>query len=347
MSADYSRIHRLLRILLLIQTEPGWNAERLAETCGTAVRTIYRDLDVLERIGIPYRYDEATKGYRMQRDVFMPPIELTLEESLALIALLGQVAEGGQVPFMQPAAKAIAKLRGQLPGDLRHELDELDEHIAVHLAATGSSDDIEDVYELIRRAIAKRRALRCSYESLGARQDDRRGAEVFRFEPYCLLFSQRAWYAVGFHAGRGEVRKLKLNRFSRIELTDESYTIPEGFSLDDHLGQAWRMIRGEQRYEVELWFDAAFAENVADTQWHATQQIDWHADGSITFRCTVDGLDEIVWWVLSMGPHCVVRKPTVLAVQVRELAARTAANYGDGNEGVVAPSGAAGEVSGG
>ncbi len=123
------------------------------------------------------------------------------------------------------------------------------------------------------------------------------------------------------------MRKLKLNRFSRIELTDRPYAIPEDFTLDDHLGQAWRMIRGDQRYDVELWFDADFAENVSDTHWHPTQEIDWHDDGSITFRCSVDGLDEIVWWVLSMGPHCTVRQPAELATQVRELAERTAANY--------------------
>ncbi|MFW6058969.1 MAG: helix-turn-helix transcriptional regulator [Phycisphaeraceae bacterium] len=332
MSADYSRIHRLLRILLLIQSEPGWNADRLAAECGTAVRTIYRDLDVLEQVGIPYHYDEATRGYRVRHDFFMPPVELTLDESLALIAMLGQVAEQGQVPFMQPAAKAIAKVRGQIPADLRRELGDIDQHVTVRLAATGSSDDIEDVYEQVRRAIAERRALRCSYESLGARHDEKRAAEVFRFEPYALLFSQRAWYAVGHHEGRGEVRKLKLNRFSRIELTDKKYEIPEGFSLEDHLGRAWRMIRGEQSYDVELWFDSAFAENVADTHWHPTQQIEWHDDGAITFRCTVDGLDEIVWWVLSMGPHCIVQKPAELAEQVRDLAARTAANYADDAE---------------
>jgi len=329
MAADYSRIHRLLRILMMIQSEPGWNADRLATELGTAVRTIYRDLDVLEQVGIPYYFDEPTKGYRVRRDFFMPPVELTLEESLALISLTGQLAESEQVPFMQPAAKAIAKVRGQLPGQVRDAIGDLDQHVSVRLARAGAADGIEDVYELVRAAIAERCALRCSYESLAAKHDGQRAEEVFLFEPYCLLFSQRAWYAVGHHRGRDAVRKLKLSRFSRIELTEQTYQIPKDFSLDEYLGRAWRMIRGEHRYKVELWFDPDFAENVADTHWHPTQQIDWHGDGSITFRASVDGLDEIVWWVLGMGPHCVVRRPTELAEQVRDLAQRTAAHYQD------------------
>ena len=53
----------------------------------------------------------------------------------------------------------------------------------------------------------------------------------------------------------------------------------------------------------------------------------WQADRSLIFRCTVDGLDEIVWWVLSMGPHCTVRKPVELRDLVAEMASRTANLY--------------------
>ncbi len=87
------------------------------------------------------------------------------------------------------------------------------------------------------------------------------------------------------------------------------------------------MIRGKDAYEVVIDFNADFAETIADTHWHASQKIDQHEDGSITFRCKVDGLDEIVWWVLSMGPHCRVKKPKELATRVRDLAAKMVALY--------------------
>jgi proteasome accessory factor B len=116
-------------------------------------------------------------------------------------------------------------------------------------------------------------------------------------------------------------------RFSRCQLTDRPYEIPRSFSLDKHLGNAWRMIRGSQTYDVELWFDPQFAENVEDTRWHKTQKIVWQDDQSILFRCRVDGLDEIVWWVLGMGPHCIVKKPRELADRVKELAEQIVKRY--------------------
>ena len=53
----------------------------------------------------------------------------------------------------------------------------------------------------------------------------------------------------------------------------------------------------------------------------------WNDDQSITFRCKVDGLEEIVWWVLSMGPHCTVKKPKELIGKMKTLTAGMAAKY--------------------
>jgi hypothetical protein len=142
-----------------------------------------------------------------------------------------------------------------------------------------------------------------------------------------LLFNQRSWYVIGHHSQRKATRCLKLNRFTKIGPTDEGFEIPRDFSVDKHLGNAWRMIRGEKSYEVELDFDADFAETIADTHWQITQDVIWHDDESITFKCVVDGLDEIIWWILGMGPHCVVKKPRELAERVKALAMAVVEKY--------------------
>lgn len=324
MPVDYSRIHRLLKILTLIQSEKGWTCRRLSQECGTTERTIYRDMKMLEGAGIPYFYDEQARGYAVRRDFFMPPVQLTLDESLALSALSEHVGKREQVPFTRAAARAITKIRGQLPASIRDELEQIEPHVAIHLAAGMPPEGAADVYETVRGALTNRTALRCEYESIGG---NGKAPALFLLRPYTLFFSQRAWYVVGHHAGHDEVRCLKLNRFSRLEATKEPYQIPRTFSLNKHLGNAWRMIRGKKSYDVKLSFDKDFAETISDTHWHATQQVTWNDDGSITFECKVDGLDEIVWWVLSMGPHCVVKKPKELAGQVKLLAENMVKNY--------------------
>src|SRR3954466_16318294 len=87
MAADYSRVHRLLKILTLIQGGGGWTPRRLSQECGTTERTSYRDLKMREAAGIPYFFDEEIMRYAVRKDFFLPPVQLTLEESLALAAL--------------------------------------------------------------------------------------------------------------------------------------------------------------------------------------------------------------------------------------------------------------------
>ena len=135
MPADYSRIHRLLKILTLIQAEDDWTAERLAAECHVNIRTIYRDMKMLEGAGIPYFHDLETKGYRVRRDFFMPPVSLTLDESLALIALGEHIGGKEQIPLTKAAEKAISKVRSQLPHSIRDEVAKLDGHIKIQLAA--------------------------------------------------------------------------------------------------------------------------------------------------------------------------------------------------------------------
>ncbi len=327
MGSDYGRIHRLLKILAHVQGGSGWTAGRLALECGTTERSIYRDLKMLQGAGVPYFFDKQTKGYAVAGNFFMPAVSLTLEESLALVALADQVGGKEQVPFMKGAARAIQKIRCNLPRPVQSELDKIDHHLAIHLAAAHPPESSADVYETVRRAIMSRRALECRYDSLSGNGSKSNTNGVFRFEPYALFFGQRAWYTIGHHAGRRAVRALKLNRFTCCRLTDRPYEIPDDFSVTKHLGNAWRMIRGAKSYAVELWFDAEFAETIADTHWHPTQQVIWQEDSSIVFRCKVDGLDEIIWWVLSMGPHCIVRKPWQLVSRVRKLAGEMVGRY--------------------
>jgi proteasome accessory factor B len=254
----------------------------------------------------------------------MPPVQLTLDESLALAALAEHVGGQEQIPFTKAASRAISKIRGQLPSPIRRELEKIEDHVAIKLAAANPPEGSADVYDTMRSALAKKLALRCQYESLAGRA---KNGEAFILKPYTLFFNQRAWYVVGHHSKHADVRCLKLSRFSRIEPTDHPYTVPKTFSLNRHLGSAWRMIRGNKTFKVELRFDPDFAETIADTHWHPTQEVIWNDDQSITFRCRVDGLDEIVWWVLSMGPHCTVKAPIELSQQVRKLAAEMVAHY--------------------
>jgi predicted DNA-binding transcriptional regulator YafY len=320
---QYTRVHRLLKLLTLVQSGQGCTATTLAAECGVTERTIYRDLNELQAVGISIVFDDAAKTYRVCSDFFLPPVHFSADEALALAVLCEHIAQPEQIAFTKPAWKALAKIFAALPGSIREEVYRKSQTVTVQTAKTSPADGFRDMYETLQTSIATGHTLVCKYESLSGQSD----GEEFDFEPYILFFSVRAWYAIGYHAQRDGIRALKLNRFESARLTERDFVIPADFSLDDHLGNAWRMIRGSEEYDVEIRFDADFAETMSDTRWHKTQEIEFHGDGAATFRCSVAGLDEIVWWVLSMGPHCTVVKPAELRDQVLGAAREVVSRY--------------------
>jgi proteasome accessory factor B len=327
MEKDYSRVHRLLQLVHVINARRGVSVRDLVAEFACSERTVYRDLELLNDIGIPCVHDDASGGYVLRRGFFMPPVQLTFEEALALTILLEHVPRGGQVPYLDVARQAIHKVRSQLPEAVKREIEPLDGRVAVDLARGSGDDGARDVYERVRAAIAARRVLRCRYE---AKDSSHPGTEeeVFDLRPYALWYCQRAWYVVGHHGGRDDVRQLRLNRFDYVEVTDRPYAIPDDFRLEAYLGNAWRMIRGGAEYRVVVHFDKGFAETASETRWHPSQAEEgWDADGGVTLSFRVAGLEEIVWWVLGYGPAAKVLEPPELAARVRDLAHATARRY--------------------
>ena len=72
------------------------------------------------------------------------------------------------------------------------------------------------------------------------------------------------------------------------------------------------MIRGDPRHRVVVRFEPEFSDNASETRWHSTQEEQWDENGRVTLTFTVDGLDEIVWWVLGYGPGATVLEPPEL-----------------------------------
>jgi predicted DNA-binding transcriptional regulator YafY len=319
---DISRLHRVLRIITLLQAGRAFNAQQLAHECRVSRRTVYRDLATIEKAGIPFFYDAATQTYRIHASGLLPAINLTLEEALALVLLATELGQSGRVPFFGPARDAAAKIESSLPLGLRASLGNLLQNMAVRPGPMARHNALQDTYRLVQRAIARRETLEAVYISF---HDT--GQIRTQLEPYWLLFCERAWYVIGRSSRHRAVRTFKLGRFKSLTPAGVRFKVPHGASIEKHLGNAWRLMRGPQAYKVELKFSPLIGPNVAEINWHKTQELKWDEDGAVHFSATVDGLDEILWWILGYGPEVEVIAPPELRRRVADMAHRTLTLY--------------------
>jgi predicted DNA-binding transcriptional regulator YafY len=131
--------------------------------------------------------------------------------------------------------------------------------------------------------------------------------------PYRIMFCRRSWYVIGRSSIHREIRTFNIGRILNAEPVDFHYRVPARFNLERYLGNAWSMIREKgQRHEIKIRFKKMVAYNVAEVAWHKTQKIEWNEDESMDFHVTVDGLNEISWWIMGYGSQAEVLEPPEL-----------------------------------
>jgi proteasome accessory factor B len=320
---NLSRISRLVQLLGLLQVGKGHNAAALSVACGVSRRTIFRDLDVLRQAGVPLSFDEASGAYRISGTYFLPPTNFTTEEALAVMVLCYELGTRRRLPFYEAAASAAMKLESSLPGRVRERLRDATAAVHINMQPGAVLDGKQPMYQQLLACVATRRAARITYDSLSDG-----GVIRLKLSPYRLLFSRHSWYVIGRSSLHREVRTFNVSRIQNLELLDEEFHLPRGFSVDRYLGNAWHLIpEPGPDQDVAIRFAPLVARNVAEVAWHKTQRVVQRDDGSIEFHVRVSGLNEISWWILGYGDQAEVIKPARLRQLIADRASRLVEMY--------------------
>jgi len=321
---NLTRTHRLLKLIGLLQVGSGWSASQLADACQVTRRTIFRDLDVLRQAGVPLFYDSQQMRYRIPGTYFLPPTNFTPEEALALLVLCHELGGSAGLPFLAPARSAAVKLESSLPGRLREHLRSFSSTVQILQQPRNPLAGQQSVFETLLQASGHRRCVRIRYDSATEQQEI-----CTKLSPYRLLFSRRSWYVIGRSSLHRSVRTFNVGRIRSLELLEDRFEVPRGFSIERYLGNAWHLIpeRGPD-YHVRLRFSKMVSRNVAEVAWHKTQQIHQNPDGTLDFSATVSGLSEISWWILGYGDQVEVLEPPELRELISKRIANMAQIYG-------------------
>jgi proteasome accessory factor B len=142
--------------------------------------------------------------------------------------------------------------------------------------------------------------------------------------PYHLLYSRHTWYLLGKSNLDKRINAVKLSYIKNVHILDGNFIEEPPFDLRDCLRQAWSMLPEGQLCNVKLCFLPEVAYDVTAVKWHETQTVHFEDDGSAIVEFRVDGLNEIIWWILSYGDRVEVLAPRVLRRRIIEIAQRIA-----------------------
>ncbi len=306
------RLAKVLRILEFIQGNGRWNAANLAAELECTERTVHRYLDVLKYAGIPFWFDKQQGCYRVRPEFRFPTLNLNEDELLG--QALAAVVSGKDEMGLGTGGKTTTRKLASVSDDTARRLvDQASQLISILDLKMVDHSQHQEVIKTVQWALLKSKQLAGKYASPYVERPCR-----LTVHPYRLCLIRHAWYLIARPTNKEEPRTYRINRFKTLQLLDVDAEIPAGFDLKAYLGNAWGVFRGGEIYEVEIRFNQEAATQVTETRWHHTQQVKRHRDGSVTLTFRVDGLDEILWWLLGWSGFAKVVKPRELRQRLVE-----------------------------
>ncbi|MCX7411252.1 MAG: WYL domain-containing protein [Planctomycetales bacterium] len=323
------RLARVLRVLELIQSRGRWTTKAIADEIECSERTVYRDLDVLKFAGIPYYREGDQQFVRVRSDFRFPVMTLTDDEVLGL-SLAAAITKAPGLDVTAGAVPATRKLAAVSKEKTQELIDDAMRLVSVLDLKLVDHSRHHEAIRTIQLALLQGKQVSGLYESPYEPTPVR-----LKLHPYRLCLIKNAWYVIGTMADEKVPKTFRVARFKTLRMQTELATVPEDFDLRTYFGNAWAVFRGDQSYDIELKFKPTAAKVVTETIWHHTQKASTHKDGSLTLSFQVDGLNEILNWILSWAGQVRVQKPDelkALFVQTLEDAIQIQAKADNSNQ---------------
>ncbi|KQQ79503.1 YafY family protein [Aureimonas sp. Leaf324] len=228
-----TRAARLLDLVELLRRHRRAVAgETLAAELGISLRTLYRDIAVLQGQGVPVE-GAAGLGYVLRPGLTLPPLMFDEDEIDALVLGLRLVTRRLPETLGPGAAGALAKIEAVLPANRSAE--------AVQLFAGGAAAEEFACLGTIREAIR-------AEDALAIRYTDKAGVASQRAVwPIIVGFFDQAEVLAAWCEMRGDFRHFRLDRIAEA--------VPAGRRMGRRhrvLLADWRLMRDAERCAADM-----------------------------------------------------------------------------------------------
>lgn len=283
-------------------------------------------MTVLELAGIPMDFDKDERCYRIRQDFRFPVLNVTEDEALSQ-GTAAAITTGPGLDINQGARAVSQKLAASSKKETAQLLADAEELVAVLDLKLADHSRHREIIRTIQWALVKRKQLTGICRSPHEREEVK-----LHLHPYRLCLVKQAWYLIARPDGEDAPRTYRVARFKSLRMTDANAQVPDEFDLKGYFRNAWAVYRGEQSYDVEILFAKETAGTVTEGVWHHTQKVRKNKDGSVTLTFKVDGLNEIVRWVLGWGSRAKVIRPEELKTLVANQFRQALSMYEDGRQ---------------
>ena len=303
-----AQLRRLLAVLPELADGEERSYESIARRVGADWETIRDDLHALsDRQREPGGFVEEVrlyfgeKGVRALSAQFQRPMRLTVGELSALELGLAMIRAERPPEEHRAIERARERLRALIMASAGEDPALARRH--AH-AAAGDSLYLARVSEAVRRG----RKVRLDYHGRG-----REPLSTRVICPFGMVAASGMWYVVAHCEASEGIRIFRLDRIEGVELLDEPFERPAGFSVDEVVRDG-RVLHGELPESMRVRYSPRIARWIAERE-RGTEE----PDGGFVVEHPVADTEWAIRHVLQYGPDAEILEPRALR---EELVAR-------------------------
>lgn len=313
------QLARQWRLFQLIDRPAGITVEDAARELKVVVRTIRRDLDVLEKAGFPIWDDKQADGPRSVWRVLDEwkrglPLKLSLPEIAALVMSRELTAPLAASVLGPPLASAFDRITDVLPRDAVALLDQMRDVVGVRMVGAKLQAPAGELVPQIQKALVERRRLHLVYHAF--HRDEETQREV---DPYHLTYFEGGLYLVAYCHLRNDLRIFAVERIRALKTLAKTFERPRDFDARAYLERSWGVVQGDL-VKVRVLFARALARHLQEKLWHPSQKFRELPDGRVELSLRVADTLEVRRWILGFGAQAEVVEPESLREALRQEA---------------------------
>lgn len=315
---------RLFSLVEFLRLHPYSSMERLCREFRVTPRTIYRDIAALQERSMFIQFDGARGGYYLASKTYIQSLHFSPEEALVIQMAL-QARPMQKTLLGRAAQSALSKIEAATMSSIEVSPEAINASFVLEPTALTDYSECEDIFNVLEKAWRLRQTVEIEYDSKSDPPDTPRLRLV---DVYGAFTEKAKWYLVGYCHHFGEVRTFKMKRIRQVRLTERSYYLPDWFSTEEYVREAWSLFRGEPKVAVAARFSPHLAHLVLEERYHATQRVEVLPDGSVLFRARVAGWREFGWWLRQFGEEVEALEPPELRADFARLGKKLLEMYG-------------------
>lgn len=261
----FMRLHRLIAIILLIESRGTIKAKELAEALETSVRTIHRDIQILCESGIPITTVTGPNGGVRFIEGYTANINTLQCDDIISLFMCGIGVR--PVEHSESSLKlktALQKLEKSLPDKYLPDIRMAKERFFFDPKPWWEERQPVEHLDLLRKSVWSSKKIEICYRKVNGELSQR------VVHPYGLVVKMTNWYLVGYCEKSCKIAVFKCERIVKAAICDDSFKYPDDFCLETFWNNSASDFKAacseKEYYPAEIRLDKRFSALLNDVE---------------------------------------------------------------------------------